>query len=188
MSADDFEVIDLTGDTDDESDNEDQADGWDDGNDAEAAAFTLAQLNAVISDTPEAPLRLVLTRLAAKDPKIRNALARELFAISNANGVNGTVVRVVPRWETCENCGESYDVNTPRVDEECLFHPGELEAEEDRFVDWDEDCHGPMDTDENRRAYPENFTWGCCESDGTAEGCVTGKHRPQSNKKRRLNA
>ncbi|EEB87969.1 hypothetical protein MPER_14459, partial [Moniliophthora perniciosa FA553] len=32
---------------------------------------------------------------------------------------------------------------------------------------WDEDCHGPMDTEENRKEFPENFKWSCCNEDGT---------------------
>lgn len=53
---------------------------------------------------------------------------------------------------------------------------GDLEADYERFVDWDEDVHGPMDSQENRRQYPENFVWSCCEKDGLVEGCTTGTH------------
>lgn len=66
--------------------------------------------------------------------------------------------------------------------------PGDLEVNEEAFVDWDEDCHGPMDTSENRRQWPENFTWSCCEEDGTAEGCEVGEHEPEQAQDRRKRA
>lgn len=62
-----------------------------------------------------------------------------------------------------------------------------MEVDEEKFADWDEDCHGPMDSKQNRDEYPENFLWSCCEADGMAEGCITGKHRATAaSKKRRL--
>ena len=52
------------------------------------------------------------------------------------------------------------------------YHYGECECDEELFVDWDEDCHGPMDTPDNRKDYPENFVWSCCgESLGESDGC-----------------
>ena len=52
-------------------------------------------------------------------------------------------------------------------------HSGTCECDEDSFVDWDEDCHGLMDTRENRKEYPENFVWTCCGEYLTeSEGCV----------------
>lgn len=47
---------------------------------------------------------------------------------------------------------------------------------DDTWADWDENCHGTMDTDENREEWPEGFVWDCCEKDGTAPGCTKG-HR-----------
>lgn len=46
----------------------------------------------------------------------------------------------------------------------------------DTWTDWDERCHGPCDTAENREQWPEGFMWSCCEEDGEAEGCKTGRH------------
>jgi hypothetical protein len=62
---------------------------------------------------------------------------------------------------------------------------GSLKVDYTMFVDWDEDCHGPMDTRSNRRDYPENFKWDCCYEDGTMEGCREHKHTSR-NKKRRV--
>ena len=64
--------------------------------------------------------------------------------------------------------------------------PGELEANYDAFVDWDEDVHGEIDTRENRRSYPENFIWTCCDRDGTQPGCVSAEHEPGEGRKRRF--
>ena len=47
------------------------------------------------------------------------------------------------------------------------------EADTDAFVDWDERCHGPMDTKANRRQFPENFVWSCCDGTlGDLYGCM----------------
>ncbi|KAF7312035.1 hypothetical protein MIND_00215600 [Mycena indigotica] len=182
------EIIDLTGDTTASGSEDDEEEEQ---NDLEQGSFdedeqttpTLDQLNAAISSAPVARLQLILIRLAKKNPAVRKALTKELLTIS---GPPTAPVRVIPRWEICENCGNSYDVNVAEDNEDCVFHPGDLEVEDDKFVDWDEDCHGPMDTRSNRREFPENFTWSCCEGDGTAGGCVNGRHRPKSNKRQRF--
>lgn len=62
---------------------------------------------------------------------------------------------------------------------------GILEVDYEAFADHDEDCHGPMDTDENRRQFPGNFIWSCCEEDGASEGCLKAPHTV-GNKKRRI--
>lgn len=60
-----------------------------------------------------------------------------------------------------------------------------MEVDEDAFPDWDERCHGPMDTEENQRAYPENFIWACCDENGTAKGCEVGVHVPNERPRKR---
>ena len=52
------------------------------------------------------------------------------------------------------------------------------------FADWDESCHGPIDDDDTRRAYPDNYTWSCCEASGGAEGCVKSIHTVGSKRQR----
>ncbi|TCD70188.1 hypothetical protein EIP91_004367 [Steccherinum ochraceum] len=87
---------------------------------------------------------------------------------------------------TCINCEEDFDVNAEHVDGECTYHPGHLYADESKFVDWDEDVHGPMDTPSNRRDYPDNFTWSCCKEDGESEGgCREGFHEAGGSSKKR---
>ena len=55
----------------------------------------------------------------------------------------------------------------------------------DHWADHDEDCHGEIDTDENRKEYPEGFMWTCCDQTGDVEGCETGLHQAQESRKRR---
>lgn len=69
-----------------------------------------------------------------------------------------------------------------------IVREGELEVDEDSFADWDESCHGPMDTRENRNSFPENFIWSCCDEPSFGEGCVNGEHKAAAaaRKKRRI--
>jgi len=41
------------------------------------------------------------------------------------------------------------------------------------------------DTRENRKEFPEGFTWDCCDGDGEADGCVVGRHRGPGSKRGR---
>ncbi|KAJ7039694.1 hypothetical protein C8F04DRAFT_949746 [Mycena alexandri] len=172
-----LEIIDLTGETTaSEEEEEDLSDVSSDGPDAASRA----QLHAAIYTVPEARLRDVLADLVDRAPAVYQALARELITANPATRV------VIPRWETCASCGETYDVNADDGEEECIFHPGNLQVNEAKFLDWDEDCHGPMDSAHDRDEYPENFSWSCCNGDGMAEGCVNGQHSVAVHKKRRL--
>jgi hypothetical protein len=40
------------------------------------------------------------------------------------------------------------------------------------YVDWDEDCHGPVNTAENRLEYPDQIHWSCCDAGMGAPGCT----------------
>ncbi|KAJ7433731.1 hypothetical protein FB451DRAFT_1471828 [Mycena latifolia] len=173
-----LEIIDLTGEA-TESENgeagydEERYDPSSDGPDEASRA----QLHAAIYAVPEARLRHVLVGLVDTVPAVYRALARELVTVSPVSRV------VIPRWETCANCGETYDMNADEG-EECTFHPGDLEVNEAKFLDWD--CHGLMDSPQNRDEFPENFSWSCCSGDGLTEGCITGQHSVAVSKKRRL--
>lgn len=61
---------------------------------------------------------------------------------------------------------------------------GRLEVAYEMWEDWDEDCHGPMDTKSNRREYPENFKWSCCKENGNSGGCREDEHQRKSQKRR----
>ena len=197
------EVIDLTSLSDSDAENIERRVETDDSEGAEIeialSAETRIQLRTAIATISEARLRRLLSRLVETDITIEAALSKELLTSP------GRSRNVVPRWEICANCNEEYDTNVQSrnaLAAVCVFHPGEssrynllksrpqfwkgdLEILEEAFVDWDEDCHGPMDSNRNRRDYPENFLWSCCEKDGTSDGCVQRKHRPAVPKKRK---
>ncbi|EAU92377.1 hypothetical protein CC1G_00596 [Coprinopsis cinerea okayama7 len=193
----DVEVIDLTGLSDSSSDDEggdgsdqeengeggsyDDDDDDDDGSEVEIPLNqeTRTQLYTAISTVSEPRLRHVLKRLIDTDQAVEIALTRELITLKRETQA------VVPRWHRCVHCEIEYDINTRREEDECTFHPGELEEDEEGFADWDEDCHGPKDTPENRIQYPHEFKWTCCDEDGTAPGCVRGQHKPVDISKKR---
>lgn len=54
---------------------------------------------------------------------------------------------------------------------------GKLEVDWDVWEDHDEDVHGEMDPEELRREFPVNYTYSCCDEDGTAGGCQTTRHK-----------
>ncbi|KAJ7116528.1 hypothetical protein C8R44DRAFT_210611 [Mycena epipterygia] len=175
-----LEIIDLTGETSEDGErgygDEELDDASSDGPDEASAQL----LRRAIYALPEARLRHVVAQIAETVPAVYRALARELVVVNPETRV------VIPRWETCANCGETHDVNADEGEEECTFHPGDLEVDEAKFLDWDEDCHGPMDSPHNRDEFPGNFAWSCCKGDGMAEGCVAGKHIVAVPKKRRV--
>ncbi|PPQ63568.1 hypothetical protein CVT24_004865 [Panaeolus cyanescens] len=182
------EVIDLTGVSDSGSerddDDEHEEEGSEEGSDTSEIEIVLnettrAQLQDAIATVSESRLRQVLKNLVQTEVMVEAALTREFITLKRGTH------DVVGRWECCANCGDEYDVNTLREEDECVFHPGDLEVDEDSFADHDEACHGPMDTAQNRRDFPQNFTWSCCGEDGTSSGCVTGSHRPQVLRKRK---
>lgn len=207
MAANEVEVIDLTDLT--ESSDQDSDDEGQDSNSEDSAseasdediplnATSRAQLRVAISTVSEVRLREILGYLVDTNPAVEEALTRQLVARRR------DAQAVAPRWDTCDNCDEEYDASLDRKDDECVFHPGlqfrffasddfsdgdrakgELEVDETQFADHDEACHGPMDTLENRRDFPQGFTWTCCDEDGSSEGCVHGEHRPAVPRKRR---
>lgn len=79
-----------------------------------------AQLHAAISTVSEVRLRQVLAGLINTTPAVEEALMREFVTVKRKTR------DVVPRWETCLNCDEEYDVDEERTETECVFHPGKL--------------------------------------------------------------
>lgn len=51
------------------------------------------------------------------------------------------------------------------------------QADDEMFPDHDEQCHGPMDTEENRIDYPERFIYECCDRHGDEAPCHRDWHR-----------
>lgn len=46
------------------------------------------------------------------------------------------------------------------------------------WVDRDERCHSDIDTEANRKSYPDGLTYGYCEKSGTSPECKWGEHMP----------
>lgn len=65
----------------------------------------------------------------------------------------------------------------------------EIDYDAGTWADWDENCHGEMDSDENRRN-PDllgGFVYPCCDKVADkAEGCKLGYHRPVDGKRGRF--
>ncbi|GBE88227.1 hypothetical protein BKA93DRAFT_736658 [Sparassis latifolia] len=141
------------------------------------------QLRVAIDNVPEDRLRAIVKELVDSAPAVEAAMMQKLVATKKPK--KRAAVEVLPRWEVCMHCEEEYDASTRRRTGECRYHSGDLEVDEDSFVDWDEDCHGPMDTPAKRRAWPENFIWNCCDADGRSEGCEDAKHVPGGHRKTR---
>ncbi|KAI0661533.1 hypothetical protein C8Q70DRAFT_910343 [Cubamyces menziesii] len=138
------------------------------------------QLHVAIATTSEERVREAFAALVDSLPAVTERVFQMLVATRSARGK----VVMMTRWLVCANCREEYDAGTERQPGECSYHSGELEANYDAFVDWDEDVHGEIDTRENRRSYPENFVWTCCDRDGTQPGCVSAEHEPGEGRKR----
>ncbi|OJT04833.1 hypothetical protein TRAPUB_4405 [Trametes pubescens] len=152
-----------------------------------------AQLHVAIASAPEDRVREAFAALVDSIPAITERVFGMLVAVPAlpvapwnaapaANpGARARAEPMISRWRICENCEEEYDAGTVRRATECSYHEGELEPSEDddSWIEWDENVHGPMDTEENRRQYPDQFTWSCCDRDGTQPGCVEGEHEPK---------
>lgn len=214
MSQDTNEVIDLTLLSSDEEDevetevhNEIEYEEEDSDTVAPIDDESLAQLLAAIETVSEARLRSILANLIDTNDAVQRALFNELVIVpaQHQEQKRRRAEPVVSRYVACANCDEEFDIGQEREEGECRYHPGQsrafsfgiihcthtggfsgdLSVDYESFVDWDEDCHGPMDTSSNRREYPENFLWSCCDRDGTTPGCVSNEHTV-GNKRRRI--
>jgi hypothetical protein len=125
---DDVEVIDLTGLSDSsdehESDQVEEESGSEQGSETSEIQITLneetrAQLQKAIATVSETRLRELLKVLVESELTLEAILTRELVTLKR-----GTQ-DIVPRWESCANCNEEFDINMLREDSECVFHPGE---------------------------------------------------------------
>ncbi|KIJ96504.1 hypothetical protein K443DRAFT_682295 [Laccaria amethystina LaAM-08-1] len=177
-------IIDLTGDTESEpEDDEDEDEEEDDGEEESADELnsdgsevvihlneeTRTQLRNAISTVSESRLREMLKTFVGTELAVEAALTKELITVRRDTHA------VVPRWETCATCGVEYDINLPRGNDECTFHPGVLAVDAKTS---DEGPQGPSDG-------VENLKWTCCGKDGGSVGCVRGEHKPSEPSKKR---
>ncbi|KAI9036442.1 uncharacterized protein KD926_001785 [Aspergillus affinis] len=144
------------------------------------------QVPDVPSDVPPSDYESSEEEPSDEESSAQDAARKQPPRSENPNGpqqVAGSK-RSMPRYATCTNCKEEFDV-TENTRKSCVYHPDcGYPDEDDFFVDHDENCHGPMDTEENRMAYPEGFIYECCNGNGK-EPCTTDWHREAEPMKRR---
>ncbi|KAB5575651.1 hypothetical protein GE09DRAFT_1281479 [Coniochaeta sp. 2T2.1] len=149
-------------------------------------------------------LRRVLTALCESDPDIEKKASKCLDAFisdeyrSHLDGSErqeataGTKRKAdesLPEVFVCQNCGDGF-LEEHNDDEACFHHPGYLEVddESDFWADHDEKCHGTIDTDEMRKAFPDGFIWDCCGESGDGKrGCEYARHEAIGSKRRKPN-
>ncbi|KAH8908894.1 hypothetical protein BR93DRAFT_976991 [Coniochaeta sp. PMI_546] len=93
----------------------------------------------------------------------------------------------LPEVYICRNCGEGF-LEEHNGDRACFHHPGYLavDYESSTWDDWDEPCHGIIDSEESRNEYPEGFRWDCCDEPGDGkEGCEYARHEAIAVKRRK---
>lgn len=121
------EVIDLTGlssdsGSEDEEVTNEELSGQEDDEDGEELDMddtTRKALHIAIATAPSPRLRQVVALLVDSSPDFELAAARHLVTRK------GRAQKSIPRYDLCANCLEEYDTRAERMDEECIFHPGE---------------------------------------------------------------
>ncbi|KAI1268503.1 hypothetical protein F5Y18DRAFT_375613 [Xylariaceae sp. FL1019] len=141
---------------------------------------------------PEAKAKTILIALCSDDSSLHRKATKYLDQMESlersatANQPGGLKRKASSTIKICVQCQEPFyeEENTKTG---CRYHKGELEVDYESGVwdDHDEDCFGPRDTAENRRAFPEGFIWSCCDRLGHRSGCKTGKHSSDSGQRGR---
>ncbi|KAI8954489.1 hypothetical protein F4801DRAFT_533397 [Xylaria longipes] len=137
-----------------------------------------------LSNIPEAKAKSILLALCSDNSQLeRRALqfldhidARQ-HHVAAGDHQRGTKRKAGPPIKICVQCQDAF-YEEENGDKACRYHDGELDVDYDSDVwaDHDERCHGTIDTDENRAAYPEGFVWNCCGKSGYRGGCTRGRH------------
>ncbi|ROW11888.1 hypothetical protein VPNG_04988 [Cytospora leucostoma] len=141
-----------------------------------------------IQRASEDELRAIVLALCKDSRTERRVLAYlgKLRKLKHAQASSGTKRKATEEVFICVRCNEAFSEDTNHR-KACTYHDGYLEIDEedinDVWADWDERCHGTMDTDENREKYPNGFAWDCCDKEGTAPGCTKGHHYAVEGKK-----
>ncbi|KAM7194470.1 hypothetical protein V8F20_007996 [Naviculisporaceae sp. PSN 640] len=148
-----------------------------------------ASIFSITSQPPENIVKAM--RALCHDDKFREQaymylgkLSRHEKQLKEQNAKNSTAAGVKRNHKTmidveiCIQCNQPFheDNNDKKS---CFYHPDEMEEDldSDVWVDWDERCHGPIDTEINRKSFPDGFMYACCEKDGTSKGCTWGEHK-----------
>ncbi|KAF2145451.1 uncharacterized protein K452DRAFT_295086 [Aplosporella prunicola CBS 121167] len=142
-------------------------------------------------------VRATLQKLCASSGEARALVEAELLRVADFDGdeeVTGKLADAgadaeskkrerniesvhVVRYAKCQQCEKEFDT-ADNKDGDCVFHTELLYCDEDspEWIDWDPRCHGPYDTEINRKSFPKGFKWDCCEKFGNAEGCEKSRH------------
>ncbi|KAJ3487314.1 hypothetical protein NLG97_g6434 [Lecanicillium saksenae] len=129
----------------------------------------------VLVQLKESQLRAILVALC-DDVHTRNKVVEMANKLTTAPSNCGGADQAI-----CIQCDQAFSILT-RLQSQCRYHPGEMEADydDDTWADNDENIHGPIETEENMAEFPDAFIWDCCEQRGTAAGCEVGPHRASS--------
>ncbi|KAH8159417.1 hypothetical protein CIB48_g8840 [Xylaria polymorpha] len=141
-----------------------------------------------LANIPEAKAKSILLALCADNSHLRERALQFLQDIdaleddvAAGNYQKGTKRKAQSLIMICIQCQSPF-YEEDNSDKDCEYHNGELEVdyEADVWADHDEDCHGTIDTDENRIENPEGFRWSCCRKLGYHNGCTRGRHDARS--------
>ncbi|KAI1753970.1 hypothetical protein F4782DRAFT_494610 [Xylaria castorea] len=141
-----------------------------------------------LANIPEAKAKSILLALCADDSILERralrfldhmeALERQVAAGGHQKGGKRKAQSAIMICVQCQDPFHEEDNH----DKACRYHDGDLEVddENDFWADHDENCHGTIDTNENRIEYPEGFVWNCCDKLGHRSGCTQGRHNALS--------
>ncbi|KAI8629521.1 hypothetical protein F5Y19DRAFT_433302 [Xylariaceae sp. FL1651] len=145
------------------------------------------------NDIPEAKAKTILIALCSDDSALAARASRFLAHIESlerrmtaGDHQKGTKRKAKSAIKICIQCQEPF-YEEDNSDKACRYHDGELEVDHssDFWADHDEDCHGEIDTVENRVEFPEGFIWNCCNKMGHRSGCTRGRHNALSGQRGR---
>ncbi|KAK3495013.1 uncharacterized protein B0T23DRAFT_336379 [Neurospora hispaniola] len=156
------------------------------------AIQTGEKLIEAIASADESTLRAVLRGLCA-EREVAQLISKHLYEVNKLNaakgGSSGSKRKATSPVHICIQCGQAFEEDDNK--KECRYHSEDMEFDENSstWYDWNEDCHGYMDSEENRRN-PDllgGFVYPCCDKRADeAEGCKLGYHRAVDGKRGRF--
>ncbi|KAK4167709.1 hypothetical protein QBC43DRAFT_362523 [Cladorrhinum sp. PSN259] len=139
-------------------------------------------LNATNDD-----LRATVRAICTDDSDVRDRLAKYLHRIQNPTpqDIPKSTTDTPPEDPSdlfvCGQCDKTF-LETKNHETACVYHPGELEVNEDddAWADlWENDHRGDPDDPQMQKDYPEGYKFVCCEEPGDHPGCKTGRHKTE---------
>lgn len=168
------------------------------------------KLMEAIASADESTLRAVLRGLCAKC-EVEQLIGKHFYELNKFSaakgGSSGSKRKATSPVHICVECGQAFEEDDNK--KECRYHLGmcatsaslfgqvanrrieEMEFDENSstWADYDENCFGMMDSEENRRN-PDTlggFVYPCCNKRADeAEGCKLGYHRAFNGKRGRF--